>query len=759
MKKLLLQKRSGGMRICAACLAALMLLSCLAACAQSEPITENKITEVRLTGDGADKITVKAQLTENALSSIPSGEKLCLLEYTSDMDVASDTAELDPVAEVKAKSKVDFEIPLYDGVRTRRYSSFAVAYYNANEGKYSVLTPLAAINFSPSDKEEVKAPEVSIKGLATDSVSGALELGVSHALVEVRLENLLVSAWENDAVSYVYDGVTYYMRGSELARIDGLVRTYTDNGVNVYLEFVLKNADGELVNTVSGLALPDAAEASSYLVNMESAGVARRMEGAFDFLALRYSDKAEEDNGLCDKFIIGKNVNNSKRYASCGGLSMTTFISTYEKLVRLADTALATYNSDGHAYVSIDDNWRNKNTETAWNGESFLSAFANEAKVRGDYDWHIACGMYTEGSVVWEENTAPQSITPDTLSRVADLLDVKKYKFNETDMRGVMIHSFEISGDSEDNQAASYVYAYYRALESEIIEAMVYSAHYDTDGDNSGIVYYGSDALKGHKKLYEVFKAVDTDRADVATSVATAAIGLPFTSLASNLGDKAHPVKLVSGTAKSDGSTKGVPVLYSFNGDMHGFEPTAGVKYTEFVYSEGYGTSYLNMSLDADRLTDSEGIYATVSGSAVKGAEEIIMPLYAGSSASAAKSNSVTLRILRPSKGAVADSDGAILYSATASGIGGSVWQNVSFDISELSGKLEGEDTLIISITANTPEAENACFGIKDICVKGADHDAGVLGVIIIIIVLVVLLGIVGALVYFVLKRRGIIGG
>jgi hypothetical protein len=616
-----------------------------------------------------------------------------------------------------------------------------------------VLTPLAAIRFDAnlSDADSKKAPELSIKGLATDRVSGALDLGISHALVSVDIHKLLVKSWIEDVVPYVYSGVTYYMRKSELDRIDGLVREYTDNGVNVYLEFVLGSLyDSEgVTNSVTDLGFAGATEANGYLVNMESKDVARRIEGMFDFLARRYSANADENNGLCDQFVIGKNMNNSKKYASCGGLSMREFIVTYEKLVRAADTALATYNTSGHAYISIDDNWSETDTDTVWQGQLFLSAFATEAASRGDYDWHVACGLYTDSSVVWEHNTAPRNLTPETLANLTDLLDVKKYKFNETDRRGVMIQSFSIPGDVEENQAASYMYAYYCALESGFIEAMMYSSY---AGSSSGLV--SGDTL-GNRAIYEVFKIADTDDAQAAETLAASVIGLPFSQLASSLGDKAHAVIRTNGAATSDADTAKVPVLHSFNGDIGGFKTTLGVKYAEFVYSDAYGASYMNMVIDAKLATGSEGVYAQIDGKSIKGADELIIPLYAGNSASSSKNSAVTLRIIRPSKGAVSDANGTVLYQSTATGISGSVWQNVSFDVSGFTDLISADDTVILSLTASS--ADGGYFGVKDIYVDGASGGGDVLGTVLIVILLIVMLGIVGVLVYFVLKRRGII--
>ena len=185
---------------------------------------------------------------------------------------------------------------------------------------------------------------------------------------------------------------------------------------------------------------------------------------------------------------------------------------------------------------------------------------------------------------------------------------------------------------------------------------------------------------------------------------------------------------------------------------MGAFTPTANVRYAEFEYSETYGESYLNMSLDEGK---SGGVYATVAGSELLNAEEMTVTLYAGTPSSASKKNSVTLNMIRPSKGNASDEKGAIIYTATVTGVSGSAWQNVSFDISDFCEQIDGGDGIIIYLTASTPDTDDGYFGVKDIYVEGVKDDAGVWGVILIIAVVLIMLGIVGVRVYFVIKRRG----
>ena len=746
-----------------------VLIFGLSSCTEQEPVTENRITEAVIT-EGGDSISVSAEFTENTLSGLNKGDKLYLFELTSEMDVTADIGELIPVAEKKASGRMDFDVPLMDGVRTRRYSSFAVASYDEASEKYTVLTPLASIDVhqgSDTPSEET-APEESIKGLVSESVSGALDLGISHTMIDVNIERLLLSSWEEDSVAYVYNGVTYYARKSVLDGIDAKVRAYSDAGVNVYIRFLLGEMAADMENTVSGLYYADVAVgAKGYLVNMDHAETSLRMEGMFDFLARRYSASSDEYFGYSKRFVIGRNVNNSAEYANAGDITLGELVVAYEKLVRIADCALALYNVDSHAYISIDHNWLDSTGDAKWHGQTFLSAFSDEAAAKGDYPWYVACEPYVNTPTVWAQGQADANkLTFDSLSQhLTELLDTKKYKYKETELRRVLLCNVNIPGvitsgseegiDVGENQAASYVYAYYCAVEDGAVEALLYGSYFDREGgSSSGLVSSSADAsvASASKKIYEVFRTVDVGNSTIASDLATRVIGLDFSRIASSVGEHARPVTRVSGSVTSSDTANSV-AYYTFSGNMCGFDKTYGVSHTEFLTSAAVDTSYLCVVSDNAYPVDKAGIQIKVSASEFIGATELVVPLYAGDNQSSAKDNTVTLRILREAKGRVSDSDGDILYDAEARNISGSLWQTVSFNISDFTSRIDSDDTLIISLLAKTPSAENGRFGIQSISVKGATNTSDFLSTLLIILVLVLIIGLIAAVVYMLWKR------
>lgn len=751
-----------------AALLAVVLIFGLSSCTEQEPVTENRITEAVISESGS--ISVSAEFTENTLSGLNKGDKLYLFELTSEMDVTTDIGELIPVAEKKASGRMDFDVPLMDGVRTRRYSSFAVASYDEASEKYTVLTPLASIDMhqgSDSSSEET-APEESIKGLVSESVSGALDLGISHTMVDVNIEKLLLSSWEEDSVAYVYNGVTHYARKSVLDGIDAKVRAYSDAGVNVYIRFLLGEMTADMKNTVSGLYYADvAAGAKSYLVNMDHAETTLRMEGMLDFLARRYSSSSDEYFGYSKRFVIGRNVNNSAEYANAGDITLGELVVAYEKLVRIADSALALYNNDSHAYISIDHNWLDSTGDAKWHGQTFLSAFSNEAEAKGDYPWYVACEPYVNTPTVWAQGQGDANkLTFDSLSQhLTELLDTKKYKYRETELRRVLLCNVNIPGvitagseagiDVGENQAASYVYAYYCAVENGAVEALLYGSYFDgEDSSSSGLVSSLTDAsvASASKKIYEVFRTVDVGNSTIASDLATRIIGLEFSRIASSVGERARPVTRVSGSVTSGDLANSV-AYYTFSGNMCGFDNTYGVSHTEFLTSAAVDTSYLCVVSDNAYPIDKSGIQIKVSASEFIGATELVVPLYAGDNQSSVKDNTVTLRILRESKGRVSDSDGDILYDAEARNISGSLWQTVSFNISDFTSRIDSDDTLIISLLAKTPSANDGRFGIQSISVKGATNTSDFLSTLLIILVLALIIGLIAAVVYMLWKR------
>ena len=377
----------------------LPLLLGLASCSHESP-TENRVVSV--TRDG-ENIRIEATLTKAFLESY-SAKKVYLFELPSVYSTDADLSELDPVAEVKAREEMTVTLPVCDGVRSRLYSSYLLASLDPETNTYTPLTPSAALVGSEATAAEA---EVTIKGLIASDAADAIRLGAAHTILDVPMEEIILSGWQEGAVSYVYGGVTRYLNAEALATLDEAVGVYVAAGVEVYLRFTLGDPTGHDVPLGLYLQGAPASGAADYAVNMTSAFSTVIMEGFFEFMADRYATP-DGDGRAVNAFILGHRVNNSVAHNNAAGMELAAYVTNYEKLVRVAYTALVSRNPDGRVYVAADGR-RTVTDGQGWDTATFLAAFAREASLRGDYGWHVACELYADTPAIWEENPEADS--------------------------------------------------------------------------------------------------------------------------------------------------------------------------------------------------------------------------------------------------------------------------------------------------------------------------------------------------------------
>lgn len=763
----------------------LPLFTGLTSCS-SGPVTENRVTSVALK---KGKLRVEAGLTEGFLNSYTE-KKVYLFELPSHYSSGMDLSELDPVAEAKPRASLSFELEPMDGMRTRLFSSYLVASYDPATRAYTPLT--APVSVSNPEATAVYTPpalsgEKSIKGLISDYPADAIRLGVTHTVVDVCMEKLILSDWQEDAVAYVFGGVTRYLNAEALEELDETVDVYTAAGMEVYLRFVLGNAVGE--NAPLGLYAPTDAvvdHAADHAVDMSNPFAADIMEGFLDFMAERYASPADGSLPV-SAFIMGYRVNDARQHNYMGETSLSAYVTNYEKLVRVAHIALKSHNPAGRVYLSLDSRRTLGAEDGGWDVAAFLAAFRDECALRGDYGWHVACELYADTSALWEENPAADTAhyTVRNLNTLTDLLDGEKYRAPDGQPRRLLISGLEIpavtvggtpSETEANRQAASYAYAYMTCVQNGRVEALIYSRHADPapDAGESALCGLWTVEKKGTepalpaatRPIYNVFKVIDTTESATLSSGLTAIMGASYTKLESAMAGKTLPVTFVKGTGKLQSfeeTHKKATALYTFDGgSLRGFESAGNLTYLELADAETLNRVTLHARFDRAALCDPMGITVTLPATDLIGGKELLFDLYAGpvrdGNASAAKPT-VTLRLTRAATGSVADGDGEVLYEASVSDIKGSVWQTAVFSVEDFTARLDASDEVTLTLLLDYPldmEGNGAPahnLGLAGVYVTGKTAASGTpAGVV--IAVTVGLIALVGAVFVILLLRH-----
>ncbi len=760
------------LRVWASLLCLCLTLPCLlwlSSCRETGAAEKNAITSVQL---AEGQVTVTASLTDGFLDGY-TGKIVYLFELPSHLSVDADPNTLKPVAEAKPKPTISFTLPLTEGTRTRLYASYLVASYDEDTQRYTALTtPMALQNPSsaaPADSVTAR-PSGSLKGLANASPSDALYLGVAHAVVDVSLGDLMLSAWETDAVSYLWNGSTAYINGQRLAELDETIRIYTAAGVQVYLRFVLTELDTASTNLAdAALCVPDAdADAQGYAIHMASSATAARMEGFFDFIAARYTSA---NDAPTPAFILGYRVNDAATYANAGDMNLDAYVTNYEKLVRVAYTALRSHAADGRVYIALDDHRTASDLTGGWDVTQFLSAFAEEAALRGDYDWHISAELYADSSRVWEDTASDNGrYTVRNLSTLTDLLRGDRYTTAAGDTRRLLISGFTVpaldaKGHATDaaatDQAASYAYAYMTALANRGIEALIYSAHTDADISGHGLWSITEDGKADTARpLHTVFRRMDNTAAATLSTELSAVIGTPYTKLESALAGETRPITALT----ADGTVgplaaahRGAAALYTFGaGSTHGFTGAENLTYLELAPSKTPGVIGLHARFDRTEVSDPLLLTLTIPAAELLDGRELIFDLALNALDATADSAapSLKLRLSRPVSGDPTAGGGAVVYEATAAALSLTDPQTVTFPIEELTALLAKEDTVTLTVFVDAPAGNAYELELTGVYVTGTAAAQGSPVAFIIVLLILSVVAVASAVVYLYLRHR-----
>jgi len=655
---------------------------------------ENGITSVLVAKNG-QKLTISATLSQNYISTNKRGDV-----YVFEIPVGLDTSSLSvltPVASFKVREKHTVSIPLCNGNFTSLYSSFVLGETDGYGGYSPIGQPVYVMNPEAVAERTYSYPASrSIKGIETESVYDALELGASQVVLDVVLEDFLrgpSADLHNPVIDYTFNGISYHFDAALVSELDAKVCTLSGAGVTVYLRFLLNSPTDTLKYDLDCLGYNTAEKgALHYALNPNNGDCAPRIAAFFEFLAERYT-RPDREYGFCASFIIGKNVNIPSVYNNAGvSPTLEKYAAAYSLCVRLANLALSSVYSEGRVYISLANNW-NAPSRSDYAADAsaadFLAAFSAASARSGDFDWSVATAAYgldPADSSVWDDilatGASSQYVSPGNISTLTYAVS-KGYSFCGNPRR-IIIDAFAVTSDgSEADQAASYAYSYYKAAEETAVSALIYSSLADTPptdlGEHSiagsGLAAYGGDLAVGAKKeIWEVFRTIDTQNDEVARAAGALCEG-QFNYVYDNISNRVKQNFLCSGSASviSDKSDYKLAPLVDFTeGSLytaHSALPLSGVTL------EGIGGKPA-LSLFGDGMRGAA--ISKIDGERISGSKYIVLDLVGVTG-----SGTLTLRL--------ADSANPELYysSSIKYGTGGS---SLCFNVSDFTDLCSSED-------------------------------------------------------------------
>lgn len=530
---------------------------------------ENGITSVLVAKNG-QKLTISASLSESYIAA-NKREDVYIFEIPVGLDTSS-LSVLTPAASFKVKDSHSVSLPLIDGNFTSLYSSFVLGETDGYGGYTPIGEPVYIMNpEAVAERTDAYHVSRSIKGIETESVYDALDLGASQVVLDVVLEDFLrgpSADLHSPVIDYVMNGISYHFDAALISELDTKILTLSDAGVTVYLRFLLNSPADTLKNGLDTLGYNTAESgALHYALNPNNGNCAPRLAAFFEFLAERYT-RPDREYGFCASFIIGKNVNIPSVYNNAGvSPTLEKYAADYSLCVRLANIALSSVYSEGRVYISIGNNWNappRSDYAADASAADFLAAFSAETAKSGDFDWSIATAAHAldlADPSVWDDilatGASSQYVSPGNISTLTYAVS-KGYPFCGNPRR-IIIDSFAVTsaGGNHDKQAASYAYAYYKAAEETSVSAIIYSDLTDAAPSDisehtipeAGLAAYGGDLAVGAKKeIWDVFRTIDTHNDEPARAAGALCEG-QFNYVYGNISERVKQNYLCTGSA------------------------------------------------------------------------------------------------------------------------------------------------------------------------------------------------------------------
>lgn len=723
-----------------------------------EDVTKNEITSVYLTKSASD-ISFEINLTKEYVKENKS-DKLYLFEFLP-YESTADINSKKPVKEFKVGSNVTFKIPYINGNDNRLYSKFAVA-EKLDNGNYSLITGAKYVDNIEMLAENTEAfpNRGSKKGLTVQMFSDAQQLGVAHTVVNVPVNEYMLGANTEGAMSFHYNGQTYYLNKAMMAVLDHKVKTYSEAGINVYLNILLSAPAADANDNIRSFYYDGiSSDASYFAFNTKNETSMKAFRAFMDYICGRYTTP-DHTYGFAPAIIMGFEVNSNSQWNNVGTADLSNYIHSYCTAFRVAYTAMRSHYSEGRVYISLGNNFNYvENPQVDFPAEDFLSAFNAAISSSGNIEWGLSVSAYpsvASGADYWNDAMAQDNFdTPFiTMKNIGVLTDYmnKDALLYESEPRSIIIGEFAVSGNPSDGnnmtlQAAAYALAYYTAVKNDDIDAFIYSRHVDNPDEpfyyglwtNTGIGY-ASAATK--KPIYNVFSLIDTDRSEDVTAFVKQTVGTGV--FGSYLGDDVK-YKLFNErnviepkTAEESDYKRGYKKRLLFDlteGSLYNFYPSDGASYIELGSLEDGSKTMLYAGISGVP-SEYKGISNTItSDTAFEDAHYISLRVMVSAPV---ELESVDL-MLRLQKNSDAESSAAV-YSGEVQ-VKPNVWNNVSFNVRDLTKLTEG-DVDVLKLWIRTPDGEwvEGRYGIwlenAVVYTKG--------GLPVIVVILLVILGLIG---------------
>lgn len=370
------------------------------------------------------------------------------------------------------------------------------------------------------------------------------QLDPSYPFMNLIIETIMMpNNADGNAIVYSYKGREYYFRSDKISEYDQVISQLTQNGAIVTASVLSVKSEG-----FDELYYPDIAMdtgAAYYAVNTSTENGLRYLEAFVSFMSNRYNGTSLE-KGLIANWIVGNEVNESGTYNYMGEKEIHDYLKEYTRTFRVIYNIVKSNIGMANVYVPMEPWWGIDSNMLTYGGREFLTLFNKMMDTEGNVDWGLAYHAYsfplsdpkvlndTERTIdetgeltldgyVTTDSDYSVTITMENIEVLTEFMRKETFLNKNGEVRSIILSeqgytsNSNLYGKCEAQQAASMVYAYYKAEMNEDIDAFIYFLQVDNTAASLGNNYYlfglwgqQEDGTLSKKLSHKVYEVMDT---------------------------------------------------------------------------------------------------------------------------------------------------------------------------------------------------------------------------------------------------------
>lgn len=499
------------------------------------------ITSCRISSDANRKIVIKCSFSRDELSAYR-GMSVALYELQPFMsnDILFDN-DLKYIKKTTVNENFSFEIPLYEGSRSRITSRFAIILDDSVNARGVLLGSPAYITNTDiiADSNVRRNTSLTKKGCICSS-SAAYDSTTSHTIVNLDLNRLF-----SDSIGYTeyeYSGKVYKLDSDYISELDSEINDLLLAGCSVNIRFILSRSltaanDSPLVDVIS-----DTKIAYRLGFNVRNEESVRILEAASKFIAEHFF-VSHDGKYTASGIIVGSDLDYAFRYYNLGLITLKSYTDSYLRAFRVIFNTVRSVCSDVRVYIPLGNEWDTvcwDNPALKFSSRDLLDSISAQLRAEGQIPCSLTFDPYTEREpLITEINTTDGTVSAYpltggyiTLPGIPELcryLKQSRLLCDGSSRSFMLVHDTEpiyALTESVDVSSAAYEYT----LAYEIICSDACSAVECFIIDDSFI-------SKGDKRsLYSLLSGIDTPSSDSLTSSALEHFGIDsWTSLSDSI--------------------------------------------------------------------------------------------------------------------------------------------------------------------------------------------------------------------------------